>query len=491
MLLPSLENLACFEAAARTLNFRTAARAVALSPAAFGQRIRQIEEQVGAPLFERTTRRVQLTPRGLALLPRARQCLALAEDCLRSAMRPAPAPVELTLGTRFELGMSWIVPQLGALTRRAPRADAPPLFRRLRRPAEAPPRPQRRLRRHQRTLERHEPRGGDAARGALRVRRLPQAAPARGVRQPGARVAALPARHRPDHAAVPGTSRIRRRRRRPLRVRAAPLGRARRRHQGAGPRRRGRRRAAAPHGRRRAPRRRKLEAAPAVTRPRARSFQARLPARRPAEPRSTRSSQSRCARCRSSRGARSPALAQSRVNGVDSPAEDHERSPRRQRAAPPRDPDHGAGHHRRTGPRAPRPLRHHGALRVRPRGRRSTEWRRTRTRGPSRSRATMSPSTWAARPGGRSTLRRPSSRPDPGARPCRGEVAVSGNVGVFAEGRARLVIRNGSVLGIQVSGSPPGRAASSICSICSVRRSRRRRRGDRHGVPVPQRRDLR
>lgn len=120
MRLPSLENLACFEAAARTLNFRTAARAVALSPAAFGQRIRQIEEQVGAPLFERTTRRVQLTPLGLAMLPRARQCLAIAEDCLRSAVSPAPAPVELTLGTRFELGMSWIVPQLDKLTRRRP-----------------------------------------------------------------------------------------------------------------------------------------------------------------------------------------------------------------------------------------------------------------------------------------------------------------------------------------------------------------------------------
>ncbi|KYF55775.1 LysR family transcriptional regulator [Sorangium cellulosum] len=120
MLLPSLENLACFDAAARTLNFRTAARAVALSPAAFGQRIKQIEEQVGAPLFDRTTRRVQLTPLGLAMLPRARQCLAIAEDCLRSAMSPAPAPVELTLGTRFELGMSWLVPQLGKLTRRRP-----------------------------------------------------------------------------------------------------------------------------------------------------------------------------------------------------------------------------------------------------------------------------------------------------------------------------------------------------------------------------------
>ncbi|WP_438019956.1 right-handed parallel beta-helix repeat-containing protein [Sorangium sp. So ce315] len=36
----------------------------------------------------------------------------------------------------------------------------------------------------------------------------------------------------------------------------------------------------------------------------------------------------------------------------------------------------------------------------------------------------------------------------PGARPCRGEVA-SGNVGVYAEGRRRIAVKNGSVLGIQ------------------------------------------
>ncbi|WP_437727755.1 right-handed parallel beta-helix repeat-containing protein [Sorangium sp. So ce861] len=42
----------------------------------------------------------------------------------------------------------------------------------------------------------------------------------------------------------------------------------------------------------------------------------------------------------------------------------------------------------------------------------------------------------------------PARAPDPSARPCRGEV-VSGNVGVYAEGRRRLVIKNGGVLGIQ------------------------------------------
>lgn len=42
----------------------------------------------------------------------------------------------------------------------------------------------------------------------------------------------------------------------------------------------------------------------------------------------------------------------------------------------------------------------------------------------------------------------PRTVADPGARPCRGEVA-SGNVGVYAEGRRRIAIKNGSVLGIQ------------------------------------------
>ena len=38
MPLPSMDNLRCFVAAAETLNFRAAARAVALTPAALGQR---------------------------------------------------------------------------------------------------------------------------------------------------------------------------------------------------------------------------------------------------------------------------------------------------------------------------------------------------------------------------------------------------------------------------------------------------------------------
>jgi DNA-binding transcriptional LysR family regulator len=118
---PSLESLRCFVEAARLLRFRAAARAVALTPAAFGGRIRQLEEQVGAPLFHRTTRVVTLTEAGLALLPEARACIAAADRAMRAARgETGPQEVEVVLGTRHELGLSWVLPQLQPLAQSLP-----------------------------------------------------------------------------------------------------------------------------------------------------------------------------------------------------------------------------------------------------------------------------------------------------------------------------------------------------------------------------------
>jgi DNA-binding transcriptional LysR family regulator len=118
---PSLENLRCFLAAARTGNFRRAAHEVALTATAFGQRIKQLEEQVGTQLFARTTRSVTLTEHGLAMVPRAQRCLAAADECAAVARGPTDhPPMDLTLGTRQELGMSWILPQRRGLMRERP-----------------------------------------------------------------------------------------------------------------------------------------------------------------------------------------------------------------------------------------------------------------------------------------------------------------------------------------------------------------------------------
>jgi DNA-binding transcriptional LysR family regulator len=118
---PTLDSLRAFAEVARWLSFRAAARALALTPTALGQRVKQLEARVGRPLFQRTTRRVSLTEAGLALVPAAQAALAAVGDCVRAARgETGPPPQELVLGTRHELGMSWIIPQLPRLRRAHP-----------------------------------------------------------------------------------------------------------------------------------------------------------------------------------------------------------------------------------------------------------------------------------------------------------------------------------------------------------------------------------
>ncbi len=114
MELPSIENLRCFVSAARHLNFRRAAEEVRLTPAAFGQRIQQLEGQLGVALFQRTTRRVELSAEGHRLLPEAQLTLQHAANCVVSVAPEARPDIRLTLGTRFELGNSWVVPAVVA-----------------------------------------------------------------------------------------------------------------------------------------------------------------------------------------------------------------------------------------------------------------------------------------------------------------------------------------------------------------------------------------
>lgn len=103
------------------LSFRRAAKGCGLSPAAFGERIRRLEEQLQAPLFTRTTRRLALTAAGERLVPQAQRLLDEAERC-RSVLHDEEqhAPFELKVGTRFELGLSWLVPALKQLERSRP-----------------------------------------------------------------------------------------------------------------------------------------------------------------------------------------------------------------------------------------------------------------------------------------------------------------------------------------------------------------------------------
>lgn len=117
----SIDSIRCFLCAARMLNFRRAARAVATTPAAFTQRIQKLEEQLGCQLFVRSTRSVTLTERGIALIPVAERCVAAAEECEQVGRGHTGQPsIDLVLGTHHSLGLSWVLPQREALMRDRP-----------------------------------------------------------------------------------------------------------------------------------------------------------------------------------------------------------------------------------------------------------------------------------------------------------------------------------------------------------------------------------
>jgi LysR family glycine cleavage system transcriptional activator len=116
-----LDSLRCFDAVATTLRFRSAAARVHLSPGAFSDRIGRLEEGLGTRILRRTTRKVTLTDAGQRLLPVARRILQLVDRMPGAAAEdPAPLQYALTVGTRYELGLSWLCEILDPLERKQP-----------------------------------------------------------------------------------------------------------------------------------------------------------------------------------------------------------------------------------------------------------------------------------------------------------------------------------------------------------------------------------
>jgi LysR family transcriptional regulator, glycine cleavage system transcriptional activator len=116
-----LDSLRCFDAVATTLRFRSAAARVHLSPGAFSDRIGRLESVLGARILQRTTRRVALTDAGERLLPVARRILRLVAHMPGAAKEDAAPPCyELVVGTRHEVGLSWLCSGLDGLARKHP-----------------------------------------------------------------------------------------------------------------------------------------------------------------------------------------------------------------------------------------------------------------------------------------------------------------------------------------------------------------------------------
>lgn len=117
-------NLLAFIAVAEELHFGRAAQRLHISQPPLSQQIRQFEQEVGATLFVRTTRSVQLTPAGRLLLERAHLLLAESEAALH-AVRRCAVGVEGRLSLGFSHSTVYrVLPKVLQLFRKAfPKAE--------------------------------------------------------------------------------------------------------------------------------------------------------------------------------------------------------------------------------------------------------------------------------------------------------------------------------------------------------------------------------
>ena len=100
----AISDLDIFARVARTGNMSAAGREIGLSPAVVSKRISQLEEHLGARLFQRTTRHLKLTETGSGYFKRVADILSLCEEAEDFVSRRNTKPrglLKITVPTAF------------------------------------------------------------------------------------------------------------------------------------------------------------------------------------------------------------------------------------------------------------------------------------------------------------------------------------------------------------------------------------------------------
>jgi LysR family transcriptional regulator, glycine cleavage system transcriptional activator len=103
-LLPPLNPLRAFEAAARHLSFKFAARELHVTPGAVGQQVKALEDRLGVRLFERRHKQLVLTPAGQEYVTAVQKGFYRIADATKR-LKPQGVATVLSIGVyaRFDL----------------------------------------------------------------------------------------------------------------------------------------------------------------------------------------------------------------------------------------------------------------------------------------------------------------------------------------------------------------------------------------------------
>lgn len=120
----TISDLEIFARVARTGNMSAAGREMGLSPAVVSKRISQLEDRLGARLFQRTTRHLTLTETGAGYFKRVVDILSLCEEAEDFVSRRNTKPrgqLKVTMPTTF--GRRHVAPYVGAFLQRYPEIE--------------------------------------------------------------------------------------------------------------------------------------------------------------------------------------------------------------------------------------------------------------------------------------------------------------------------------------------------------------------------------
>lgn len=118
----SLTGLRGFMAAARHLSFTQAAAELHLTQSALSRQIQSLEDEVGMPLFIRSTRRITLTTAGEALFRSATTGLQQIDQTV-SRLRATHGRKQIVVTTFASCASLWLIPRLNGFSANNPEVD--------------------------------------------------------------------------------------------------------------------------------------------------------------------------------------------------------------------------------------------------------------------------------------------------------------------------------------------------------------------------------